>query len=80
MRLELLKPIAAEAETEVKRDVGAVVARGTPGIKGVVLELGPADGAPLMRLVLSASDATRLAAMLHRMATDGGEEILIPDA
>lgn len=80
MRLELLKPLAAEAEGEVKRDVGAVVARGAPAGQGVVLELGPADGAPLLRLVLSGSEATRLAATMHRMAMDGGEEILIPDA
>jgi hypothetical protein len=76
MRLELLKPLAS-VEGEVKQDIGAVVARATPG--GIVLELGPADGAPHLRLVLSATEALRLAATIHGIANGGGEEILIAD-
>lgn len=79
MRLEYLVPVGSEAvEGEIKRDVGAVVVRATR-IGGVVLELGPADGPPHIRLVLSATEATRLGATLQATAGGGGEEILISD-
>ena len=77
MRLELLAPLAPEVEGEVKRDVGAVVARAAPG--GVVLELGPSDGPPHLRLILSTSEAARLSATIQGIAQDGGEEIMIVD-
>lgn len=77
MRLELLAPLAPQGETEVKRDVGAVVARSDKG--GVVLELGPADGPPHLRLVLSAGEANRLIATVQGIASGGREGILFVD-
>lgn len=79
MRLELLVPIGPEtAEGEIKRDVGAVVIRSTP-TGGVRLDLGPADGPPHVRLLMSSTEATRLGAGLQAIAAGGGEEILITD-
>lgn len=76
MRLELLPPLTPEpAEGEVKRDVRAVVVRAASG--GVVLELGPADGAPHLRLVLTMAEGQRLSATLQAIANGGQEEILI---
>ncbi len=78
MRLELLVGARMGAtEGEVKRDIGAVVARSTTG--GVTLELGPADGPPHLRLVLTGSEATRLCATLQAIANGRGEEVMIVD-
>lgn len=77
MRLELLAPLAPGGESEVKRDVGAVVARSDKG--GVVLELGPADGPPHLRLVLSSGEATRLISTLQGLGGGGRERILFVD-
>ena len=77
MRLEVLPPLARETEGEVKRDIGAVVVRGAAG--AVVLELGPADGPPHLRLVFTAAEATRLSATIQGIADGGGEEILMAD-
>ncbi len=78
MRLEVLAALGDPGEGEVKRDIGAVVARGTV-TKGVVLELGPADGPPHLRLLLSGDEAVRLSATLQAIAGSGGEAILIVD-
>ena len=78
MRLEVLAALGGSAEGEVKLDVGAVVVRGT-ATKGVVLELGPADGPPHLRLLLSGDEVTRLSATLQGIAGGGGEAILIVD-
>ena len=78
MRLELLPPLASEpVEGEIKRDIGAVVARSAT--RGVVLELGPADGAPHLRLVLTADETQRLIATLQTIANGGGEAIMMSD-
>jgi hypothetical protein len=77
MRLELRPPLTPAGETEVKRDVGAVVARAVQG--GVVLELGPSDGPPHLRLVLSTGEATRLIATIQGIANGGREEIFFVD-
>ena len=79
MRLELLAPLGPEpAEGEVKRGVGAVVARATPA-GGLALEVGPADGAPLLRLVMSTSEASRLGATLQAVVNGRDEEIMITE-
>ena len=79
MRLEVLAPLGPEpTEGELKRDVGAVVARATPA-GGVALELGPADGAPLLRLVMSAAEASRLSATLQAIVNGRDEEIMITE-
>ncbi len=77
MRLEVLAALGDPGEGEVKRDIGAVVARGT-ATKGVVLGLGPADGPPHLRLLLSGDEAARLSATLQAIAA-GGEAIMIVD-
>ena len=77
MRMELLGPLAPGVEAEVKRDVGAVVARAT--ISGLVLEMGPSDGPPHLRLVLSADEAARLMATMQGIVKGGGEEIMFVD-
>ena len=78
MRLEVLAALGDHGEGEVKRDIGAVVARGT-ATKGVVLELGPADGPPHLRILLSRDEVARLSATLQAIAAAGGEAILIVD-
>ncbi len=77
MRLELRPPLTPAGEPEVKRDVGAVVARATLG--GVVLELGPSDGPPHLRLVLSTDEATRLIGTIQGITNGGREESLFVD-
>ena len=80
MRLELLKPLGQDvSEGDVKRDVGAVVVRRGPA-GGVLLELGPADGPPYLRLVLTGAEATRLSATLQSIVNGRDEEILITEA
>jgi hypothetical protein len=80
MRLEFLAAVNHEAgEPDIKRDVGAIVARTTP-TGGASLEFGPADGAPLLRMVLTATEAARLAAALHAIASGRTEEIVITEA
>ena len=74
MRLELLGGRGDDAA----REVGAAVVRSNPG-GGMVLELGPADGPPQIRLNLSTEEATRLTGALHAVASGRGEEIVIVD-
>jgi hypothetical protein len=48
------------------------------GINGsVVLDLGPADGPPHVRLILSQSEAVQLGKSVRAVANDGGEAVLI---
>ena len=85
MRLELRPPLVPHGgggeggSGEVRRDIGAAVVRGNPS-GGVVLELGPADGAPQLRLHLTVAEASRLSAVLHTVATNGGEGVLLVDS
>jgi hypothetical protein len=60
---------------ELPRSVGAAVVRATEG--GVVLDLGPADGAPQVRISLTEDEATRLSRALQAVANGKDEEILI---
>ena len=79
MRLVLMRPVRNDSVSEeVAWDVGAAVARTAPG-GGVMLELGPADGPPHLRLSLSSAEALRLASTVQNVAANGGEEILIVD-
>ncbi len=78
MRLELLATFGAElTRGEVKRDIGAAVVRADRG--QMILELGPADGPPHLRLTLSSAEATRLSSTLRAIAETGGEKILLVD-
>jgi hypothetical protein len=81
MRLEVLSPRGLGVETsaaEIKRGIGAAVVRAGPR-SGVLLELGPADGPPHLRLVLSSAEASRLSATLQAVVANGGEAILLLD-
>lgn len=57
------------------RPIGAAVVRASGG--EVLLELGPADGPPHLRLTMSMSEATRLSATVTAVANGKDEEILI---
>ena len=79
MRLEMLEGSGLETPSgELKREVGAAVARGDPG-GGFVLELGPADGPPHLRLILSGAEAARLGAAIQGVVSRGGEEVVLSD-
>lgn len=78
MRIEVLSPLGPDAEVELRREIGAVVARGTPA-GGVAIELGPADGAPVLRLVVSAAEAARLRATLQAILNGRDEEIMLTE-
>jgi hypothetical protein len=61
---------------EPSRTIGAAVVRaGTNG--GVVLDLGPADGPPHFRLLLSQAEAIQLGRIVQEVANEGGESVLI---
>jgi hypothetical protein len=80
MRLEFLAPVGHEGrDVDVKRYVGAVVVRATPA-GGTAVEFGPADGAPLLRLHLTAVESARLSAVLHAVATGRDDEVVITDS
>jgi hypothetical protein len=70
MRLDYLD------SSEPSRIIGAAVVRTRAG-GGVVLELGPADGPPQIRLLLSQSEALQLGKSVRAIANDGGEAVII---
>jgi hypothetical protein len=79
MRLTLLPPLTQTTGSDaVRRDIGAAVVR-SQSAGGVVLEFGPADGPPHLRLGLSGHEATKLSAILQSIAANGGESILLAD-
>lgn len=59
----------------IARPIGAAVVR--PEGVGIVVEFGPADGPPLMRLVLSKSEATQLSAAVRGVLGGRDEEIIL---
>ncbi len=63
---------------ETGRAVGAAVVRAV-GSGEIVLELGPADGPPLIRLTMSHAEAMRLTSATQAVVQGGGESILIAD-
>jgi hypothetical protein len=60
------------------RPVGAAVVRSLAS-GDIVLELGAADGPPVVRLTLSRSEAMRLIGATQDVLQSGGEEILMAD-
>lgn len=77
MRLDVLVPLGSElAASEVKRELGAVVARAARS-GGLTLELGPADGAPLLRISMTKAEAQRLTKALDAIIKGRDEEILL---
>jgi hypothetical protein len=57
------------------RPIGAAVVK--PDGTGLAIELGPADGAPLVRLHLTASEVAQLGAALKTVIKDREEAILL---
>ena len=79
MRLEVLGSGRGEGTgAEGGRDIGAAVVRQHPG-GGMVLELGPADGPPHVRLTLSTEEATRLTGAIQAVSGGRGEAIVMVD-
>ncbi len=79
MRLDVLKPLVPDTtDAEVKREIGAVVARSSPA-GGLTLEIGPADGAPILRLGLSKAEAHRLITTLESIINGRDEEIMLTE-
>ena len=62
---------------ESGKAVGAIVVHAAGA--EVAVDLGPADGAPFLRLVLTKNEAHRLSANLRAVANGRDEEILLAD-
>ncbi len=77
MRMDVLTTLNAD-DGEAGRAIGAAVVRANPA-GGLALEIGPADGLPLIRFQLSATEAARLAAALQTVSNGRGEEIVMGD-
>lgn len=77
MRLDILGSDTPDAE--LRREIGAVVARAAPA-GGLTVEFGPADGAPLMRLGLSKVEAQRLCGALEAIIKGRDEEIMLTES
>jgi hypothetical protein len=69
VRFELI-----DGESSV-RPIGAAVVK--PDTTGLVIELGPADGAPLARIRLTASEASQLGGALKTVIKDREEAVLL---
>ena len=78
MRLEIIGAGPGDTGREGAREVGAAVVRASPG-GGMVLELGPADGPPQVRLSLSTQEATKLGTAIQTVVNGRGQEIVIVD-
>jgi hypothetical protein len=69
--------IESMAGDETVRPIGAiVVANHAPDI---VLDAGPADGLPVLRIRLTRNEALELSANLRAVANGHGEEILLSE-
>jgi len=77
MRMDVLVALSAE-DGDGGREIGAVVARPRP-TGGVHLEVGPADGPPLVRFAFSTAEASRLCAALEAVINGRDEEIIMAD-
>lgn len=75
MKMDVLVTLPAE-DGEGGREVGALVVRRHPA-GGVTMELGGADGPPLVRFHLASAEATRLCSALESVVNGGDEELLI---
>lgn len=77
MRMDVLVPLTDD-DGEAGRAVGAVVVRAHPG-GGLAVELGPADGPPVLRFRFATTEAGRLAAALQAVAGGRDEAIVMTD-
>ncbi len=72
MRLEAIDGV------EANRVIGAAVIRANIG-GDVILDFGPADGPPLVRLRMDYDEAQELASAIKGVADGGNETVLIVD-
>jgi hypothetical protein len=63
-------------EEEISRVIGAVVLKSLPN-GAIEVDFGPADGAPMVRIVMSQDEAFELGSALHGL--DGERVILVDD-
>lgn len=77
MRMDVLLNLSA-ADGEHGREIGAIVAR-TRAAGGVELDIGPADGSPLLRFTLTSSEAARLMATVQAVINGRREEIMLAE-
>lgn len=77
MRMDVLTNLVAD-DGNGGREVGAVVARAQPA-GGIALEVGPADGPPVVRFSLSTAEATRFCATVQAVINGRDEEIMMMD-
>ncbi len=78
MRLHLFGRPVESATGQAGLEVGAAVVRAQPA-GGVALELGPADGAASVRVVLSGDEVAELIAAFQAVVNGKPEAILIVD-
>ncbi|MGI8644667.1 MAG: hypothetical protein ACR2LS_11215 [Thermomicrobiales bacterium] len=74
-----MRLVVREQHGEQERAVSAAVVH-SDHAGGIVLEVGPADGPPHMRLILTTREAHRLSAALRTIGTNGGEQILLTES
>lgn len=77
MRMDVLVALTDD-DGEGGRQLGAAVVRPHPG-GGVAVDLGPADGPPLVRFLFATAEASRLAAALQNVTGGRGEEIVMAE-
>lgn len=78
MRWELLhRRLTNPPRGEAGRAISAAVVRPHP--RGMLLELGPADGPPELRLTFSSGEVSRLISTLQTVKSTGREQVLIVD-
>ena len=77
MKMDVLTALPAD-DGEGGREIGALVARPHPA-GGVTVEVGAADGPPVVRFQFSSAEVTRLCQALQQAVNGGGESILLND-
>jgi hypothetical protein len=73
-----MRLVVREQSGERERAVSAAVVQADHA-GGIVLEVGPADGPPHMRLTMTNRESQRLTAALRAIGADGGEQILLSE-
>jgi hypothetical protein len=63
-------------EDQPAQFVGAVVVRAAPD-GGVIVEFGPADGAPMVVLVMTRTESLQMSDMIRAVANGGNEGIIL---
>lgn len=75
MRMDVMTSLAVD-DGDAGRPVGAVVVRAHPA-GGLAIEVGPADGSPILRLMLASTEAARLAAAVQAVLNGRNEEVVM---